>query len=96
MKKSNTFFRSPRLQQSTDQNNEQQIRRCMTDCGFSRTDADEYIRLSENGSTQDSLCLLRRQRNKAMDRMRAAARQVDCIDFLIHELETEQKERICK
>ena len=76
-----------------DQNNEQQLIRCMTDCGFTRTEADEFIRLSSDGSTQDSLCLLRRQRNKAMDRMHAAARQVDTIDFMIHELETKQKER---
>ena len=76
------------------QNHDAQLRRCMTDCGFSRTEADEFIRLSSIGCAQDRVCLLKRQRNKVMEKMHAAARQVDCIDFMIHELETEHKERI--
>lgn len=75
-----------------DQTQEQKLRCYMKDCGISRDDADTYIRLAECGSTEDQICLLKHQRNTVMERLHKASRQVDCIDFIIHELEQTKKE----
>lgn len=72
-----------------EQNLEQRLRCYMKDCGCSAEQAAEYLKMAASGNTRDQLLFMKRQRNLVMDRLHAAARQVDCIDYVIRELEQE-------
>lgn len=60
----------------------------MRDCGCSAKQTKEYLVLTESGNTEDRIYLLKRRRKEALDELHAASRQIDCIDFCIHELES--------
>lgn len=70
---------------------EQRLRCYMKDCGFSTEQTAEYLKMAASGNTQDQLFFMKRHRNMVMDRLHAVTRQVDCIDYVIHELEQEVK-----
>lgn len=72
-----------------DEQLEQKYRCYMKDCGCSPEQAEAYLRFAEKGQTQDQIYLLRRHRNQVMQELHAVTRQVDCIDFILYELEHE-------
>ena len=58
---------------------------------------ETYQRATEAAITEflpvlDRIYLLKRRRKEALDELHAASRQIDCIDFCIHELETRRSE----
>ncbi|MCF0122950.1 MAG: hypothetical protein HUJ67_02445 [Ruminiclostridium sp.] len=66
--------------------------RCyMKDCGCTPEQTEEYLRLAAGGCTQDQIYFMKRHRNQTMCQLHAVTRQVDRIDFVIHELEQELK-----
>ena len=72
-----------------EQSMEQRLRCYLKDCGCSAEQAAEYLKLAASGNTQDQLIFMKLQRKVVMDRLHTATRQVDCIDYVIHELEQE-------
>lgn len=75
-----------------DQSLEEKLRCYMKDCGCTQEQAEEYLELSAAGCVQDQIYFMKRHRNQMMNRLHTVTRQVDCIDFVIHELEQEVKE----
>ena len=67
---------------------EKRVRSQMRDCGCSAKQTNEYLVLTESGNTEDRICLLKRRRKEALDELHTASRQIDCIDYCIHELES--------
>lgn len=72
-----------------DQKLEEKCRCYMKDCGCTPEQSEEYLQLAEGGLTQDQVYFMKRHRNQMMDQLHTVTRQVDCIDFVIHELEQE-------
>ena len=72
-----------------EQSMEQRLRCYLKDCGCSAEQSAEYLKLAASGNTQDQLIFMKLQRKVVMDRLHTATRQVDCIDYVIHELEQE-------
>lgn len=72
-----------------DPNTEQKCRGYMKDCGCSEDQTQEYLKLAAKGCTKDQIFFMKRHRNLVMNLLHTAARQIDCIDFIIHELEQE-------
>ena len=66
---------------------EQEYRRKLRDCGCSLKQTDEYLGLVDSGRVEDQIGCLKRRRNEALDKLHTASKQIDCIDFCIHELE---------
>ena len=69
---------------------EKKVRCQMRDCGCSAKQTKEYLTLSESGNTEDRIYLLKRRRKEALNELHTVSRQIDCIDFCIHELESNQ------
>ena len=69
---------------------EKKVRCQMRDCGCSAKQTKEYLALAEADNTEDRIYLLKRRRKEALDELHTLSRQIDCIDFCIHELETNQ------
>ena len=67
---------------------EKRVRSQMRDCGCSAKQMKEYLALTESGNTEDRVYLLKRRRKEALDELHTVSRQIDCIDFCIHELES--------
>lgn len=59
------------------------IRQGLLDCGCSLRECEEFEELASDGRR---LCFLRSRRQEAMDDLRRAQKQVDCIDYLIREI----------
>ena len=59
----------------------------LRDCGFSLSQTIEYLELVESGSLEDRISLLKRRRNEALHVIHTASKQIDCIDYCIHQLE---------
>ena len=76
-----------------DRKLEEKLRCYMKDCGCSPEQSEKYMQLAAEGYTQDQIYFMKRHRNQMMDQLHTVTRQVDCIDFVIHELEQEAKTR---
>ena len=72
-----------------EQSMEQRLRCYLNDCCCSAEQTPEYLKLVASGNTRDQLIFMKRQRNMVMDQLHTATRQVDCIDYVIRELEQE-------
>lgn len=70
-----------------DEKLEQKYRCYMKDCGCTPKRSEEYLSLAEKGLTQDQIYFLKRHRNQVMNQLHAVTRQVDCIDYVLYELE---------
>ena len=64
----------------------------LTDAGCSNSQADEIIRMCENGSMNNALHLMRKNRCALMDELHESGRKVDCLDLLIRRMENEMKQ----
>lgn len=74
-----------------DEKLEQKYRCYMKDCGCTPKQSEEYLSLAEKGLTQDQIYFLKRHRNQVMNQLHAVTRQVDCIDYVLYELEQSKK-----
>ncbi len=72
---------------------EEKYRCYMKDCGCTPEQAEEYLKLADHGATQDQICFMKRHRYQIMNQLHTVTRQVDCIDFVIYELEQIKKEK---
>ena len=76
-----------------EQAKEKKVRCQMRDCGCSAKQTKEYLALAESDNTEDRIYLLKRRRKEALDELHTLSRQIDCIDYCIHELETRRSEQ---
>lgn len=68
---------------------EEKFRCYMKDCGCTPEQTEEYLKLAAESRAQDQIYFMKRHRNRIMSQLHLITRQVDCIDFVIHELEQE-------
>ena len=71
-----------------EQAKEKKVRCQMRDCGCSAKQTKEYLALADADNTEDRIYLLKRRRKEALEKLHILSRQIDCIDFCIHELES--------
>ncbi len=70
---------------------ENKCRQYMKDCGCDEKQCRDFIQLQEKGDKDGQIRLLKRRRICVMDNLHVAQREVDCIDFIIRELEQEKR-----
>lgn len=68
-----------------------EIVNCMTDCGCSAEQAAQFLSLKETCCAESCIRYLKRHRKQLLDEIHQMHRKVDCVDYLIRELE-KQKE----
>lgn len=70
----------------------EQMKISLADAGCSNSEAGEIIRMCENGSIENALHLMRKNRCTLMDELHESGRKVDCLDLLIRRMEKEMKQ----
>ena len=63
--------------------NEEEINACLTACGCT-----QYLVVVKHGTKADQLCWLKRQRRIMMEQLHEMQSHVDCMDYLIRNLES--------
>lgn len=64
---------------------------CMSDCGCDAVQTEEFLALKENCCTESCIRYLKRHRKQLMEQIHRMGHQVDCVDYIIRELEKEGK-----
>lgn len=75
------------------QNSEKGILQCLKDCGCDERTAEQFIAYGQEARLRDQIRLLNRRRRSLMDDLHENQRKVDCIDFMIRELEQKRSGR---
>lgn len=63
----------------------------MSDCGCDAVQTKEFLALKENCCTQSCIRYLKRHRKQLMEQIHRMGHQVDCVDYIIRELEKEEQ-----
>ena len=64
----------------------------MKDAGCNREIITKICRLYASGQIQDAVKVLRRHRCKLMEQLHESQGKVDCLDFLVRQMEKSQKQ----
>lgn len=62
---------------------ENELSRCLSDCGCSSEIIKEIETLQQNGNGEEALRKLRRVRCDLMEQLHESQKKVDCLDYLI-------------
>ena len=68
--------------------NEEEINACLTACGCTQEDIQQYLVVVKHGTKADQLCWLKRQRRIMMEQLHEMQSHVDWMDYLIRNLES--------
>lgn len=66
-----------------------EIQKCMSDCGCDEAQTEAFLALKENCCTDSCIRYLKRHRKALMEQIHQMSHQVDCVDYMIHQLEKE-------
>lgn len=66
-----------------------EIIQCMSDCGCDAVQTEEFLAIKENCCTESCIRYLKRHRKQLMEQIHRMGHQVDCVDYIIRELEKE-------
>lgn len=66
-----------------------EILNCMSDCGCDAVQTEEFLALKENCCKESCIRYLKRHRKCLMEQIHQMSEKVDCVDYLIRELEKE-------
>ncbi|MBE5958678.1 MAG: hypothetical protein E7254_07445 [Lachnospiraceae bacterium] len=69
----------------------EKIKQCLMDTGCHEEASDNILKQFESESMEDVLRLLKKERCRLMDEYHESGRKIDCIDFMLRELEKEMK-----
>lgn len=69
-----------------------EILNCMSDCGCDAVQTEEFLALKENCCTESCIRYLKRHRKQLMDEIHQREKKVECVDYIIRELEKEAKQ----
>lgn len=70
----------------------EEILKCMTDCGCDDAKTKAFLALKENCCTESCIRYLKRHRKQLMEQIHQMGHQVDCVDYMIRELEKEAEQ----
>lgn len=66
-----------------------EILACMADCGCDAAQTEAFLALKENCCKESCIRYLKRHRKQLMEQIHKMGHQVDCVDYMIRELEKE-------
>ena len=64
---------------------------CLKDCGCDERTAEQFLAYEKEDRTKDQIRLLNKSRRSLMDDLHKSQKKVDCIDFIIRELEQKMR-----
>lgn len=62
----------------------------LKDAGCSRETVEQFMRLEEEGRTEEQIMLLSRHRSKLLDRIHKEEKRIDCLDYLVYQIQKTQ------
>ena len=65
---------------------DQLLLRNLKDAGCTKADFQEFFRLGQEGRQQEQLRLLATHRATLLDRLHVSQRQIDCLDYLVYQM----------
>ncbi len=66
-----------------------EILTCLSDCGCDAVKTEEFLAIKENCCKESCIRFLKRHRKCLMEQIHRMGHQVDCVDYMIRELEKE-------
>jgi hypothetical protein len=63
-----------------------ELKECLTDCGFTAEKSLEFLDYERKGNADLQLHMLRQRRKEILQEVHRSGKQVDCIDYMIHEI----------
>lgn len=63
----------------------------LIDAGCDDKLVEEFLSLEESGQTGKQLTLLSKHRQKLLDRVHVEERRIYCLDYLVYEIQKQQK-----
>lgn len=70
-----------------EQDKESRYRFFLKDCGCEESQMEAFLKLLESGTASEQIAFLKCLRYQTMTALHEQSRRVDCIDYVIHELE---------
>lgn len=69
------------------------LRQNLTDAGCDAALAERFLSLVEQGREKEGLSLLSRHRKSLLERCHTAEKRIDCLDYLVYQIEKQAKKR---
>lgn len=66
---------------------------CMKDCGCTDEQARRYLKLHQSDNITEQLQFLYCHRKKLMNELHDAQKKIDCIDYVIRQLEQQKQQK---
>lgn len=63
----------------------------LKDAGCDPKTVKQFLELGEKGSTKEQLDLLSRHRRHLLDRVHREEKRIDCLDYLVYQMEKTEK-----
>ena len=67
------------------------LRQSLADAGCDASLTERFVSLAEQGRAKEGLALLARHRRNLLERCHEAERNIDCLDYLVYQLEKKAK-----
>ena len=68
---------------------EQALRDNLRDAGCGARTVERFLALEEAGAREEQFLLLSSRRRRILERIHRAERQIDCLDYLVHQMRKE-------
>lgn len=69
------------------------LRQNLTDAGCDAALTERFVSLMEQGREKEGLALLSRHRKKLLERCHTAEKRIDCLDYLVYQVEKKVKQQ---
>lgn len=63
----------------------------LKDAGCDKAEITHFLECRKGNKKQQELILLRKHRSLLLDKLHESQRQIDCLDYLIYQLQREEK-----
>lgn len=70
----------------------EELMKCLADCGCDPVQTEVFLKLKENCCKDSCIRYLKRYRKQLMEEIHKIDHQVDCVDYVIRELEKQKEE----
>ena len=72
-----------------DELEDQALRDNLRDAGCGARTVERFLALEEAGAREEQFLLLSSRRRRILERIHRAERQIDCLDYLVHQMRKE-------
>lgn len=70
---------------------EEALVQCLKDSGCSKTEITDFLECRKKQKEQEELSVLRKHRTSLLDKLHKSQKQIDCLDYLIYQMERNGK-----